>query len=39
MENFTILPENHIVRNVRKFTKILCYRGNVKFDVIYDVFE
>ena len=26
------------VRNVQ-FTKILCYKGNVKFDDIYDVFE
>ena len=29
----------YAVENVRKFTKILCYKGNVKFDDIYDVFE
>ena len=28
----------HTIRNVRKFTKFLCYTGNVKFD-IYDIFE
>ena len=27
------------VRNVRKFSKFLCYKGNVKFDDIYDFFE
>ena len=27
------------VINVRKFTKVLYYEGNVKFDDIYDVFE
>ena len=26
-------------RNIRKFTKFSCYKGNVKFDNIYDVFE
>ena len=29
----------YTVRNVRKFTKLLCYKGNVKFDDINDVFE
>ena len=27
------------VRNVRKFTKFVCYKRNVKFDDIYDIFE
>ena len=27
------------VRNVRKFTKFVCYKDNVKFDDIYVVFE
>ena len=27
------------VRNVRIFTKFVCYKGNVKFYDIYDVFE
>ena len=27
------------VRNLQKFTKFLCYTGNVKFDDIYDIFE
>ena len=31
--------EIHRTVNVRKFTKLLCYKGNVKFDDIYDVFE
>ena len=26
---------NHTVRNVRIFIKILCHKGNVKFDDIY----
>ena len=25
------------IRNVRKFTKFLCYKGNVKLDDIYDI--
>ena len=29
----------YTVRNVRKFTKFLCYKGNVKFKDIYDVVE
>ena len=31
--------ENYTVRNVRKSTNFLAYKGNVKFDDIYDVFE
>ena len=27
------------IRNVRKFTKFVYYKGNIKFDDIYDVFE
>ena len=30
---------NYTVRNVRKFTTFLCYRGNVKYYDIYDVFK
>ena len=29
----------YTVRNVRKFTKFVCYKSNVKFDEMYDVFE
>ena len=29
----------YAVRNVTKFTKLLCYKGNVRFDDIYYVFE
>ena len=29
----------YTVRNVWKFTKCLCYKGNIKFNDIYDVFE
>ena len=29
----------YTVRNARKFTKFLCYKGNVKFDDVDDVFE
>ena len=29
----------YVVRNVRKFTKFSCYKGNVKFDDIYNLFE
>ena len=29
---------SYTVRNVRIFTKFLCYKGNVKFDDIYNVF-
>ena len=28
----------YTLRNARKFTKFLYYKGNVKFDDIYDVF-
>ena len=28
----------YTVGDVWKFTKFLCYKGNVKFDDIYDVF-
>ena len=31
--------KKYTVRNVRKFKKFLCYKGNVKFDDIYNVFE
>ena len=27
------------IRNIRKFTKFLCYKDNVKFDDIYDISE
>ena len=30
---------NYTVGNVRKFTNFLCYKGNVKFDDIYNVFD
>ena len=29
----------YTIRNVKKFTKFLYYKGNVKFDDIYDVSE
>ena len=29
----------YTVRNVWQFTKFVCYKGNVKFDDIDDVFE
>ena len=29
----------HTIRNVRKFTKFVCYKGNVKYDDINDAFE
>ena len=29
----------YIVRNIRKFTKFLCPKGNEKFDDIYDLYE
>ena len=29
----------YTVRNVQEFTKFLCYKGNVKFVDIHDVFE
>ena len=31
--------DHYTVGSVRKFKKIVCYRGNVKFDDIFDVFE
>ena len=31
--------DKYTVRNFRKFTKFKCYKGNIKFDDIYDVFE
>ena len=30
---------NSTVRNIWKFTKFVRYRGNVKFEHIYDIFE
>ena len=30
---------NITVKNVQKFIKFVCYKGNVKFDDIYDLFE
>ena len=27
------------IKNVQKLTKFLCYKGNVKFDDIYDVYK
>ena len=32
-----VILNTYTVRNVQKFTKFLCYRGNVKFDDIYVV--
>ena len=29
----------HTVRNLRKFKKIVCHEGNIKFDNKYVVFE
>ena len=34
-----IIYDENTVRNVRKFTKFIFYKGNVKFDDIYDAFE
>ena len=36
--NIDISPV-YTVRSVRKFSKLLCYKVNIKFDDIYDVFE
>ena len=33
-----IINITYTVRNIRKFTKFVCYKGIVKFDDIYDVF-
>ena len=38
-ENIFIEKKPYTVRNVQKFTKFLCYKGTVKFDDIYNVFE
>ena len=35
----TLTCKMYTVRNVRKFTKLLFYKGNVKFDNIYDFFK
>ena len=29
----------YTLKNVRKFKKFSCYKGNVKFDDIYDIFK
>ena len=34
-----VQSDNYTVRNIRKFTKFLSYKGKVKFDDVYDVFE
>ena len=41
-ENYNFFLKSEIkytIRNVRKLTKFLSYKGNVKFDEIYDVLE
>ena len=35
----TLIFKLYSVRNVQEFKKNLCYKGNVKFHNIYDVFE
>ena len=36
---FKKLVKKNPVKNVHKFTNFSCYKDNVKFDDIYDVFE
>ena len=41
IENFVLITKQKVVytvRNVQKLTKFLCFKGNIKFDDIYDVF-